>query len=157
VPGDLGSFRPAVITRTPTSTCAIVEGRQLTPARLAAGRKPRKSATCPNLRSLAGMRHDLDAVVNGLTFGHNSGAAEGNVTRVKRLKRDGYWRTNFDLLTVQLLLTALPGQGLAVLSHSVICACDSGLRVFRGCPVGTARSGAGGSVADGAGLAGMPR
>ena len=43
----------------------------------------------PELRSLAnGMRRDLQAVINGLTLEHSSGAVEGNVTRVKRLKRD---------------------------------------------------------------------
>ena len=59
------------------------------------------------LRSLAaGMRRDLPAIINGLTLEHNSGAVEGNVTRIKRLKRDGYGRANFDLLRAQILLTA---------------------------------------------------
>jgi transposase len=61
----------------------------------------------PELRSLAaGMRRDLPAVINGLTLEHNSGAVEGNVTRVKRLKRDGYGRANFDLLRAQILIAA---------------------------------------------------
>jgi transposase len=61
----------------------------------------------PELRSLAaGMRRDLPAVINGLTLEHNSGAVEGNVTRAKRLKRDGYGRANFDLLRAQILLAA---------------------------------------------------
>jgi transposase len=61
----------------------------------------------PELRSLAaGIRRDLEAVVNGLTLEHNSGAVEGNVTRVKHLKRDGYGRAKFDLLRVQILLAA---------------------------------------------------
>ncbi|TMR91883.1 S8 family serine peptidase [Nonomuraea basaltis] len=34
----------------------------------------------------------LDAVVNGLTLPHSSGAVEGNVTRVKALKRSRYGR-----------------------------------------------------------------
>jgi hypothetical protein len=29
------------------------------------------------------MRRDLEAVINGLTLEHSSGAVEGNVTRVK--------------------------------------------------------------------------
>jgi transposase len=58
----------------------------------------------PELRSLAtGMRRDLPAIINGLTLEHNSGAVEGNVTRVKR---DGYGRANFDLLRAQILLAA---------------------------------------------------
>ena len=61
----------------------------------------------PELRSLAaGMRRDLSAVINGLTLEHSSGAVEGNVTRVKRLKRDGYGRANFDLLRAQILIAA---------------------------------------------------
>ena len=61
----------------------------------------------PELRSLAtGMRRDLPAVINGLTLEHSSGAVEGNVTRVKRIKRDGYGRANFDLLRAQILAAA---------------------------------------------------
>jgi transposase len=61
----------------------------------------------PELRSLAaGMRRDLPAIINGLTLEHSSGAVEGNVTRIKRLKRDGYGRANFDLLRAQILIAA---------------------------------------------------
>jgi transposase len=49
---------------------------------------------------------DLAAVIKGLTLEHSSGAVEGNVTRIKRLKRDGYGRANFDLLRIQILLAA---------------------------------------------------
>jgi transposase len=58
----------------------------------------------PELGSLvAGLGRDLAAVFNGLTLEHSSGAVEGNVTRVKRIKRDGYGRANFDLLRAQIL------------------------------------------------------
>jgi transposase len=61
----------------------------------------------PELHSLAaGMRRDLPAIINGLTLEHSSGAVEGNVTRIKRLKRDGYGRANFDLLRAQILIAA---------------------------------------------------
>jgi len=77
--------------------------RQDLPARLQAV----QADDLPELRSLAaGMRRDLAAIINGLTLEHNSGAVEGNVTRIKRLKRDGYGRANFDLLRAQILLTA---------------------------------------------------
>ncbi len=60
----------------------------------------------PTLHTLAtGLRRDLDAVVNGLTLEHNSGAVEGAVTRVKALKRQCYGRANFDLLRPRILLT----------------------------------------------------
>jgi transposase len=61
----------------------------------------------PELRSFAaGIHRDLSAVISGLTLEHSSGAVEGNVTRVKRLKRDGYGRAKFDLLRAQILIAA---------------------------------------------------
>ncbi len=53
----------------------------------------------PQLRSFArGIERDLDAVTNGLSLPYSSGAVEGNVTRVKALKRGRYGRANLDLL-----------------------------------------------------------
>jgi transposase len=61
----------------------------------------------PELRSFAaGIRRDLSTVINGLTLEHSSGAVEGNVTRIKRIKRDGYGRAKFDLLRAQILIAA---------------------------------------------------
>jgi len=58
----------------------------------------------PELHRLAtGIRRDLDAVTNGLTLEHYSGAVEGTVTRIKQLKRDGYGRAEFDLLRARIL------------------------------------------------------
>ena len=63
----------------------------------------------PELHRLAtGIRRDLTAVINGLTLEHNSGAVEGNVTRIKRLKRDGYGRATFKLLRARILLATRP-------------------------------------------------
>ncbi|WP_329375938.1 ISL3 family transposase [Streptomyces sp. NBC_01351] len=57
------------------------------------------------LRSLArGLRQDFDAVTAGLTLEWSSGKVEGNVNRVKRIKRDGYGWAGFDLLRRQILL-----------------------------------------------------
>ncbi|MFC9916645.1 ISL3 family transposase [Streptomyces sp. NPDC127197] len=57
------------------------------------------------LRSLArGLRQDFDAVAAGLTLEWSSGKVEGNVNRVKRIKRDGYGRVGFDLIRRQILL-----------------------------------------------------
>jgi transposase len=56
------------------------------------------------LCSLArGLRQDIDAVTAGLTLEWNSGRVEGNVNRIKRIKRDGYGRAGFDLLRLQAL------------------------------------------------------
>jgi transposase len=57
------------------------------------------------LRSLArGLRQDFDAVAAGLTLEWSSGKVEGNVNRVKRIKRDGCGRAGCDLLRRQILL-----------------------------------------------------
>jgi hypothetical protein len=53
----------------------------------------------PDLHSFtAGLKRDHDAVRNGLTLPHSSGAAEGQVNRIKMIKRQMYGRANFDLL-----------------------------------------------------------
>lgn len=41
----------------------------------------------------------------GLTLQWSLGKVEGNVNRVKRIKRDGYGRAGFNLLRRQILLT----------------------------------------------------
>ncbi|MFB6506695.1 MULTISPECIES: transposase [unclassified Streptomyces] len=58
------------------------------------------------LRTLAnGMRRDHAAIQAALTTTYTSGAVEGNVTRIKLLKRQMYGRANFDLLRRRILLT----------------------------------------------------
>jgi transposase len=60
----------------------------------------------PALHTFArGVRRDQDAVTNGLTLRHSSGAVEGNVCRVKALKRQMFGRANLDLLRKRVLLT----------------------------------------------------
>jgi transposase len=54
-------------------------------------------------RFIRGPRRDYDAVLNGLTLPHNSGAVEGNVNRIKMIKRQMYGRANFDLLRKRIL------------------------------------------------------
>lgn len=56
------------------------------------------------LHSLArGLRQDFAAVTAGLTMEWNSGRVEGNVNRIKMLKRTGYGRAEFDLLRLRIL------------------------------------------------------
>jgi transposase len=65
----------------------------------------------PELRIFAiGIRRDLAAVVNGLTLERSSGGVEGNVTRVKWLKRDGCGRAKFDIRRSLILLAAWPAS-----------------------------------------------
>jgi transposase len=61
----------------------------------------------PHLHSLTiGLRRDLDAVTNGLTLTHSSGPVEGNVNRIKTIKRQMYGRASFQLLRKRILLAA---------------------------------------------------
>jgi transposase len=48
-------------------------------------------------------RADRAAVGAALTLDHSSGAVEGNVTRIKAIKRQGYGRAGFDLLRKRIL------------------------------------------------------
>lgn len=58
------------------------------------------------LRGFAtGLLADYDAVRAGLTLHWSSGAVEGNVTRIKAIKRQMYGRANFDLLRRRVLLS----------------------------------------------------
>jgi transposase len=60
----------------------------------------------PHLHSFTrGIRRDQSAVLNGLTLAHSSGAVEGNVCRVKALKRQMFGRANLDLLRKRILLS----------------------------------------------------
>jgi transposase len=55
----------------------------------------------PGLHSFTtGLRRDRQAVVNGLSLPYSSGPVEGNVNRIKMLKRQMYGRASFDLLPV---------------------------------------------------------
>ena len=59
----------------------------------------------PQLHSFAaGIRRDLTAVTAGLTLPYSSGAAEGNVNRIKMIKRQMYGRASFNLLRKRVLL-----------------------------------------------------
>ena len=55
-------------------------------------------------RFVNGIRRDHDAVLNGLTLEHSSGAVEGSVNRIKMIKRQMYGRAGFELLRKRVLL-----------------------------------------------------
>ena len=60
----------------------------------------------PHLRSFTrGIHRDQAAVANGLTMAHSSGAVEGNVCRIKALKRQMFGRASLDLLRKRILLS----------------------------------------------------
>ena len=59
----------------------------------------------PALHTLvAGLRRDHAAVTAGLTLPYSSGAVEGQVNRIKALKRAMYGRANLDLLRQRILI-----------------------------------------------------
>jgi transposase len=61
----------------------------------------------PDLHSFVrGIKRDYDAVLNGLTRPWSSGVVEGNVNRVKMLKRQTYGRAAFPLLRKRVLLVS---------------------------------------------------
>jgi transposase len=51
------------------------------------------------------LRRDLDAVRNGLSLQHSSGAVEGNINRLKMIKRQMFGRLGLGLLRKRVLLT----------------------------------------------------
>jgi transposase len=59
----------------------------------------------PELRSFAaGIRHDQQAVTNGLSLTYSSGKVEGTVNKIKVLKRQMYGRAGFSLLRTRVIL-----------------------------------------------------
>ena len=59
----------------------------------------------PELRSFAaGIRHDQQAVANGLTLPYSSGKVEGAVNKIKMLKRQMYGRAGFAMLRTRVIL-----------------------------------------------------
>ena len=58
----------------------------------------------PHLHTFAnGLEHDRAAVLNGPTLSYSSDAVEGNVCRVKAIKRSRDGRANLDLLRKLIL------------------------------------------------------
>jgi len=57
-------------------------------------------------RFAAKLRNDLAAVQAGLTLRHSNGQTEGQVTKLKLVKRQGYGRVKVDLLRKGLLRAA---------------------------------------------------
>ncbi len=62
-----------------------------------------------------GIKRDLCAVTNALSLPWSQGQTEGQVNRLKLIKRTMYGRANFDLLRKRVL--GCPADGLSVLAH----------------------------------------
>ena len=58
------------------------------------------------LKGLAkSLGRDLDAVIAGITLSWSSGQVEGQVNRLKLIKRQGYGRAGFELLRRRVLMS----------------------------------------------------
>jgi len=71
----------------------------------------RQAATCgvPELAGVAqSLQHDLPAVQAAIDSGYSNGQTEGQVTRIKLIKRQGYGRAKFDLLRLRVLYRDAP-------------------------------------------------
>ncbi|WP_063749787.1 ISL3 family transposase [Streptomyces xylophagus] len=63
------------------------------------------AANLPGLTGFArGLTRDIDAVTAGLTLRWSSGGTEGDVNRIKKVKRQLYGRAEFELLRKLILL-----------------------------------------------------
>lgn len=80
----------------------MVEGRQ--PARLAAWVQKMQASRVAILVNFAnGLRQDFQAVQAAMTYPWSNGQTEGQVNRLKFIKRQMYGRANFDLLRLRVL------------------------------------------------------
>jgi transposase len=78
--------------------------RKRQPERLRSWLDAAKASEFPELRSLAtGMERDYAAVEAGLRLPYSTGPVEGNINRLKLIKRSGYGRAGFDLLRIRVL------------------------------------------------------
>lgn len=55
-------------------------------------------------RYINGLKNDLQAVKNAITYPYNNGLAEGSVNKIKLTKRIMYGRNSFMLLKAKLLI-----------------------------------------------------
>ena len=66
-----------------------------------------EEAALPGITGFAnGLTKDLEAVTAGLTLPHSSGPVEGNLNRIKMIKRQMDGRAGFDLLRKRVLLAS---------------------------------------------------
>jgi transposase len=65
-----------------------------------------RASELKELKSLGeGMERDYAAIEAALRLPYSTGPVEGNITRLKLIKRSGYGRASFDLLRLRVLAT----------------------------------------------------
>ena len=67
----------------------------------------------PEMKSLAaGIERDRAAVVAALAYEWSNGTTEGQINRLKTLKRAMYGRAKFDMLRIKVLAGSMMGTSL---------------------------------------------
>ena len=61
---------------------------------------------------IKGIERDIKAVKNGIAYEYNNGLAEGEINKLKLVKRTMYGRCPFDLLRNKILLLEYEKRGL---------------------------------------------
>jgi transposase len=98
---------PAIATTVDLATDFLVMLRRREGARLPAWLEQAEASGIGELARLARkLREDLAAVQAGLTRRHSNGQTEGQVNRLKLVKRQGYGRAKVDLLRQRVLRAA---------------------------------------------------
>jgi transposase len=97
----------AIATAVDLAEDFLVMLRRREGARLAAWLIKAEASDVEELKRFAGrLRADHDAVQAGLTLRYSNGQTEGQVTKLKLIKRQGYGRAKVDLLRKRLLRAA---------------------------------------------------
>jgi transposase len=116
-PDTLSAERQAVLTRMEQADPAFGQLYRLTtqfterlrnrqPEQLQPWLEQVQASDFGELKSLAtGMARDYAAVEAGLRLPYSTGPVEGNINRLKLIKRSGYGRAGFDLLRLRVLET----------------------------------------------------
>jgi transposase len=100
----LSAADPAIATATELAADFLVMLRRREGERLPAWLDAAEASGIDALKRFAGkLREDRDAVQAGLTLRHSNGQTEGQVTRLKLVKRQGYGRARVDLLRKRVL------------------------------------------------------
>jgi transposase len=116
-PDTLSSGHQAVLARMEQANAAFGQLYRLTvqftemlrkrqPEQLRAWLDAAQASELRELKSLAeGMERDYAAVEAALRLPYSTGPVEGNINRLKLIKRSGYGRAGFDLLRLRVLTT----------------------------------------------------
>ncbi|MFL5332590.1 MAG: ISL3 family transposase [Geminicoccaceae bacterium] len=103
----LGATDPTIATAVDLAADFLVMLRRREGARLPTWLEAAETSGISELARFASkLREDLAAVQEGLTLRYSNGQTEGQVTRLKLVKRQGYGRATFDLLRKRVLRAA---------------------------------------------------